>query len=142
MPLEERNRTNCLITLKLRYNVWPQAFRQAAGHSRGVSARYARRVRILTLFFDMTGELADAESNLADLRKEVTNGRIIRAILDRAIARGEIDPDRLTPRIIALPTDLARHEMLMTFQPLSDEAIREIVEDIFMPLVSRNREDR
>ena len=71
------------------------------------------------------------------LRAEITNDRTIRAVLQRAIERGEVDPDRLTPRIVALPTDLARHEMLMTLKPLPDEVIGEIVEDIFMPLVQR-----
>lgn len=72
------------------------------------------------------------------VRERITNGRLIRTILDRGITRGEVDPDRLTRRVVALPTDLARHEMLMTLEPLSDEAIREIVDDIFLPLVCRD----
>jgi AcrR family transcriptional regulator len=97
------------------------------------------RPDLIRLFFDMTGDLADAKSNFADVREEITNGRIIRTILDRGIERGEVDPDRLTPRIVALPTDLARHQVLMTLEPLSDEVIREIVDDIFLPLVCRDR---
>jgi AcrR family transcriptional regulator len=97
------------------------------------------RPDLLRLFFDMTGDLADAKSSFADVRAEITNGRLIRTILDRAIARGEVDPDRLTPRIVGLPTDLARHEVLMTLKPLSDEVIREIVDEIFLPLVRRDR---
>jgi AcrR family transcriptional regulator len=100
------------------------------------------RPDLVRLVFDMMGDLADAKSNLADVRGEITNGRLIRTILDRGIARGELEPDRLTPRIVSLPTDLARHEMLMTLASLSDDVIREIVEDIFMPLVRRDREDR
>jgi hypothetical protein len=65
------------------------------------------RADLLRLFFDMNGELADAKSNLADVRKKVTNGRRIREILNRGVVRGEIDPGRLTARIVALPTDLA-----------------------------------
>ncbi|MGV1898086.1 TetR-like C-terminal domain-containing protein [Agrobacterium vitis] len=56
-------------------------------------------------------------------------------MLDRGVERGEIDPSRLTPRIVSLPTDLARHEMLMTLKPLSDEVILEIVEEVVLPLV-------
>ncbi|WP_239624237.1 TetR/AcrR family transcriptional regulator [Bradyrhizobium sp. I71] len=96
------------------------------------------RPDLLRLFFDMTGDLAEAKSNFADVRAEITNGRLIHTILDRGIERGEVDPGRLTPRIAALPTDLARHQMLMTLEPLSDEVIREIVEEIFLPLVRRN----
>jgi AcrR family transcriptional regulator len=96
------------------------------------------RPDLLRLLFDMSGDLVDAKSNFAKVRAEFANDRLIHAILDRSTARGEIDPDRLTPRIVALPTDLARHEMLMTFEPLSDEVIQEIVEGIFLPLVRRN----
>jgi AcrR family transcriptional regulator len=94
------------------------------------------RPELLRLIFDMGSDLADAKSSLADLKREITDGRIVRTILERGIARGEVDPDRLTPRIVALPTDLARHEALMTLEPLSDEVIREIVDDIFLPLVA------
>ena len=83
----------------------------------------------------MSGDLPAAKSRPADLRAEITNARTIRAVIQRGIDRGEVDPDRLTPRIVALATDLARHEMLMTLKPLPDEVIREIVDDIFLPLV-------
>jgi AcrR family transcriptional regulator len=104
---------------------------------RGLSSR--ARPDLLRLLFDTSGDLAAAKTRPADLRAEITNDRTIRAVIQRAIERGEVDPDRLTPRIIALPTDLARHEMLMTLKPLPDEVIREIVEDIFLPLVRRDR---
>jgi AcrR family transcriptional regulator len=103
--------------------------------------RLADRARpdLVRLLFDMSGDLAEVKTSLADVRAEFANDRLIRAILDRAIARGEVDPGRLTPRIVALPTDLTRHELLMTFEPPSDAAIREIVEDIFLPLVQPHR---
>ena len=94
------------------------------------------RPDLMRLLFEMTGDLSDMNSNIADVRAEFANDRLIRAILDRAIARGEIDPDRLTPRVVALPTDLTRHELMMTFEPPSDDVIRQIVEDIFLPLVT------
>jgi Tetracyclin repressor-like, C-terminal domain len=53
----------------------------------------------------------------------------------RGVERGEIDPERLTPRTATVALDLLRHEMLMTLQPVSEEAIAEIVDDIFLPLV-------
>jgi AcrR family transcriptional regulator len=97
------------------------------------------RPDLLRLLFDMTGDLAHAKSNLADVREAITNDRLVRTILDRGVRRGEVDPNGLTPRIVAMPTDLARHEVLMTLEPLSDEVVREIVEDIFLPLVGRDR---
>lgn len=90
---------------------------------------------LIQLAFDMSRDLADAGSNLTEVRRELTDGEPLRAILKRGVDRGEIDPNRLTPRISALPTDLARNEILMTRKPLSDEVIREILEDIFLPLV-------
>jgi AcrR family transcriptional regulator len=94
---------------------------------------------LIQLGFDMSRDLADAGSNLTDVRRELTDGEPMRSILKRGVDRGEIDPDRLTPRNISLPTDLARHEILMTLRPLSDEVIREIVEDVFLPLVRGDR---
>lgn len=91
--------------------------------------------RDLQLFFDMQKDLVAERSSFADIRARIVDGSQFHAVLGRAIERGEIDPARLTPRIASLPLDLARHEMLMTFQPLSDDAIREIVDDIFLPLV-------
>ncbi len=97
------------------------------------------RPDLIGVIFDMQKDLAEANSNLADLRAQVrtqiVGPDVMQAVLARAIERGEITADRLTPRIVALPTDLARHEILTTFAPLSDEAIREIVDDIFLPLV-------
>lgn len=95
------------------------------------------RPELIQLVFDMSRDQADAAS-LSDVRKELTDGEPMGSILKRGVDRGEIDPARLTPRNIALPTDLARNEILMTLRPLSDEVIREIVEEIFLPLVRRD----
>jgi AcrR family transcriptional regulator len=92
---------------------------------------------LIRLAFDMGRDLADAKSNLAEIRGEIIDGHLIRTIITRGVRRGEVDPERITPRIISLPGDLARHELLMTLKPLRDDAIREIVQDIFLPLVRR-----
>jgi hypothetical protein len=94
---------------------------------------------LIRLVFDMSGDLADANSSMADVRAEFVNNRLMSTILNRGIARRAIDPDRLTPRIVALPTDLVRHDLLMTLKPPSDDVIQEIVDGIFLPLVSRDR---
>jgi AcrR family transcriptional regulator len=104
--------------------------------------RMSDRVRpdMIRLVFDMQRDLADEHSNLADmrahLRAQIVEPDVMQTILGRAIDRGEIAAARLTPRIVSLPTDLARHEVLMTFEPLSDDAIKEIVDEVFLPLVS------
>ncbi|WP_371819015.1 TetR-like C-terminal domain-containing protein [Gluconobacter sp. P1C6_b] len=96
------------------------------------------RSKDLQLFFDMQKDLVAERSSFADIRARIVDGSQFHAVIGRAIERGEIDPARLTPRIVSLPLDLARHEMIMTFQPLSDDAIREIVDGIFLPLVRRD----
>ena len=98
------------------------------------------RPDMVRLVFDMQRDLADNHSNLAalraHLRAQIVEPDVMQTILGRAISRGEIAAARLTPRIVSLPTDLARHEILMTFESLSDEAIKEIVDQVFLPLVS------
>jgi hypothetical protein len=56
-------------------------------------------------------------------------------ILKNAEMRGEIKLEKISPRIISLPVDLLRYELLTTHEPVSDKIIYEIVEDIFIPLI-------
>jgi AcrR family transcriptional regulator len=99
------------------------------------------RPDLLRVFFDMVPDLAIAHSNLAELKAEIADRNLARhpvhEILERGVARGEVDPNRITPRVVALPTDLMRHEMMMTFAPITDDAIREIVQQVYLPLVTR-----
>jgi AcrR family transcriptional regulator len=105
--------------------------------------RLSERARpdMLALIFDMQRDLAATQSTWADIwataRAQVVGPTVMQTILGRAVARGEIRADRLTPRVMAVPADLARHEMLMTFKPLSEEAIAAIVDEVFLPLVRR-----
>lgn len=87
----------------------------------------------------LAGYFAEADSSYADLREQILAGRRSGRdeIMDRAVARGEIDPARLTPRIASLPFDLLRSEAMMTNRPVPPEVIEEIVDTIFLPLVSR-----
>jgi AcrR family transcriptional regulator len=63
-------------------------------------------------------------------------GSAVEQVISRAAERGEIDPARLTPRIIDLPFDLFRNEWMMTLKPVPDHVLRQIVDDIFIPLVT------
>jgi AcrR family transcriptional regulator len=77
----------------------------------------------------------------AELRDEFIGqrGSAVEKVVKRAVERGEIDPARLTPRIIDLPFALFRHEWMMTLRPVPDHALRQIVDDIFIPLVTTQR---
>ena len=61
--------------------------------------------------------------------------KIMMEILTRGVGRGEIAAEKLTPRLAALPIDLARHQLVLLQQPLSAQDIEEIVDRIFLPLV-------
>ena len=86
-----------------------------------------------------TGAWGGSSRSLADVRNEFLGGRtsLLDQVLDRAVERGELDPERLTPRVRAVAFDLFRHEVLMTQRPVADEVIDEIVDDVVLPLVRR-----
>jgi len=85
-------------------------------------------------YFDQTG------LSLAELRERALAGRptAIQTVLDRAAARGEIDPGRLSPRIASLPVDLVRHDLIMNRSPVPDPVLIEIVDNLFLPLLATN----
>jgi AcrR family transcriptional regulator len=58
-------------------------------------------------------------------------------ILERAAARGEVEPTQISPRVASLPVDLLRHELLVGGRSVTDATIVEIVDDVFLPLVQR-----
>ena len=98
------------------------------------------RTDVAVLFSIQMGQyFAETGTTLADLRTELLSGRRqpfgIDEVLRRGVERGEIDSDKVTPRIAQLPLDLMRHELLMTLQPVPEETVTEIVDDIFLPLV-------
>jgi AcrR family transcriptional regulator len=86
-------------------------------------------------FYQQTGR------SLADLRAFIQGDRdaVLEQIIERAIDRGEIRPEQVTDRIARVPVELFRYEILMTLQPLSDDAIEEIVDTIFLPLLESRR---
>ncbi|WP_019971403.1 TetR/AcrR family transcriptional regulator [Mycobacterium sp. 141] len=79
----------------------------------------------------------DTGTRIAELRDalEVQGGATMNKLIARAVARGEIGPDQIKGRVAQLPTDLLRHDVLVTLAPLTDQAIEEIVDTVFLPLV-------
>ncbi|WP_460943924.1 TetR/AcrR family transcriptional regulator [Okibacterium endophyticum] len=97
-----------------------------------------RRVGIATHMIASLGEFyRETGNSLATLRDTVAAGQesVMVPIVDRAVERGEIGPDKPTRRIIRLPIDLLRLELLMTSEPPTDDDIIEIVDTVFLPLV-------
>jgi hypothetical protein len=85
----------------------------------------------------MSEYFSETNMSLADLRARVLQGHhsLLDVVLARGIERGEIDRNKLTPRIASLPVDLLRHEILMTLKPVANAVIAKFVDDIFLPLV-------
>lgn len=104
--------------------------------------RQANEVRVglvVPLLTRLGGFYQQTGSSLADLETLVRGRRdaALDQAIQRAIDRGEIEPDQVTERIARLPVDLFRYEVLMTLRPLPDEAIEEIVDTVWLPLLER-----
>jgi hypothetical protein len=86
------------------------------------------------------GILSDAitiEEQHEDYLQQVkqTNIAVMMPVLRQAEERGEIATSALPERLITLPIDLSRHEMLLTGKPVTRAAIVQIVDDIYLPLL-------
>lgn len=79
---------------------------------------------------------AFTDVNLLEMNpaSEVIPG-VMRTILQRAAERGEIRSAQLPLRILKLPADLVRHEMVVLDSPVPEKVLSEIVDGIFLPLV-------
>ncbi|MBU3061881.1 TetR/AcrR family transcriptional regulator [Nocardia sp. NEAU-G5] len=104
-------------------------------------ANNARLDLATMLGVQLGGYYQETGRTLADMREALIGGHdhALDDVLAAGVERGEIDPDRLIPRIRALPMDLLRHHVLMTLEPMPEEGIEQIVDMIFLPLVRPTR---
>ncbi|WP_404713678.1 TetR/AcrR family transcriptional regulator [Sphingomonas sp. MMS24-J13] len=72
------------------------------------------------------------------LMKDTCDGALER-VLNRGVQRGELDRDRITPRILALPLNLLRYEVITTRKAASKKSIEEVVDTVFLPLVEKRQ---
>jgi AcrR family transcriptional regulator len=85
---------------------------------------------VLGAYFDESG------SNLSKLRDDALGQRhVARDIFDRAVSRGEIEQQYLTPRVVTLAFDLFRHEVLTTLRPVPLDVLDQILDDVVLPLI-------
>lgn len=93
---------------------------------------------LVTASLHIGAEVGAGPLAFADVRERLLPPRpaTVMSPIEAAVARGEIDPARLTPRLATLHFALFRHEVLFTGRPLTEEAIREIVDDIVVPLLT------
>lgn len=92
--------------------------------------------RLLGLIFEMSQDMAAEGTSFMDDRFQDFP---MKDVLERALSRGDVDKDRLTPRVVRLPFSLVMHEVVITVKQISDTAIAEIVDQTFLPLVTAHR---
>ncbi|WP_328668157.1 TetR/AcrR family transcriptional regulator [Streptomyces sp. NBC_00322] len=102
---------------------------------REINATHVQLVTVMSVH--LAGYYQETGRSPGDLRDPLATGRkeALDALFDRAFDRGEIKPELLTERIKSLPFDLLRHEILVTFAPVPDHVLEEIVDTVFLPLV-------
>lgn len=69
-----------------------------------------------------------------------TRDRLMREILDRAAARGEIEADTITPQVVGVAPALVDHYFLIHGTPIPDQVLTGIVDGILLPLLVRAAE--
>jgi AcrR family transcriptional regulator len=65
-----------------------------------------------------------------------SRNRLMREILDRAAARGEIRPAAITPQLVGLAPALVDHHFLMHGAPIPDDVLTGIVDNVLLPLLT------
>ncbi|MFI1994095.1 TetR/AcrR family transcriptional regulator [Actinoplanes sp. NPDC020271] len=97
------------------------------------------RFRLFTLLsvqlMDYFRESGSSFAQLRDTLRTPGQPNSLERIVARAVARGEVPDVPRPPRMISLPFDLFRHELLMTMKPVPDEAIVDIVEQLWLPML-------
>lgn len=94
--------------------------------------------RAAAVFSAMLGAYFDESTTTpAHLRDQLLDGRsrAMPQIIERAIDRGELG-GALPARVVNLPFDLLRHELIMNLGRVSEETIVDIVDSVFMPLAT------
>ncbi|WP_151526530.1 TetR/AcrR family transcriptional regulator [Serinicoccus kebangsaanensis] len=62
--------------------------------------------------------------------------RAMRVLVDRAVARGEVDALRVTDRRVEAGPALLRHHFITHGAPIPDHVVVEIVDEVVLPLLS------
>lgn len=130
--------------IKHTLNLVPREDPPDTGSLRGDLLAYLRRVNdsraeISSLLVAIIGAYhLETGRSFAELREEAFGERAARnldQVFDRAVARGEADPARLTPRVRSVAFDLFRHDLILTMRPLDDASMVAIVDEVALPLV-------
>jgi AcrR family transcriptional regulator len=112
----------------------------------------ALRTDVISLLQQVSAKMASALGGIlrgliAEMTRDPDFARMIRErvhtvgpatihiILERAVERGEVEPWILESRRATVAIDLLRNQFLLYGAPVEDEVIRDIVDDVYLPLV-------
>jgi AcrR family transcriptional regulator len=80
--------------------------------------------------------LADPEATRAARdHLESERNQIITTVLQRAVERGQVRPEALTPQVVSLAPSLVSHHFLLHGAPIPDRTINDILDHVVMPLM-------
>ncbi|TLS42866.1 TetR/AcrR family transcriptional regulator [Streptomyces montanus] len=100
---------------------------------------HAGRAHMITMMsVQLVDYFRDTSTSFSELREALlTPGRAtaFEIIVGRAVDRGELPDVPRSSRVVNLPFDLLRHDMLLTMRAVSDESIVEIVDEVWLPLL-------
>ncbi|UKD55537.1 TetR/AcrR family transcriptional regulator [Amycolatopsis sp. FU40] len=103
---------------------------------RKVNTERARMVVLLHIqLADYFRETGTSFSDLRDRLRIADQQSPFAALVDRAVKRGELTETPRPERVVNLPFDLMRHDMLMAMGAVPDSAIVEIVDKVWLPLL-------
>jgi AcrR family transcriptional regulator len=94
---------------------------------------------LMAIFSGLIGTHFDeVKATPRELRSALFGNRAnaVGAALERAVARGEIGTGAIPERVVAALYDLYRHEAIMTLTTIPDDVLEEIVDVVWMPLVT------
>lgn len=108
----------------------------AIGLLRNADVGRARMITLLSVnLVDHFHDTGTSFAELRDLLHPPEKATAFETIVSRAVQRGELPDVPRPPRVMNLPFDLYRHEVFMTMRPVSEEAITEIVDEVWLPLL-------
>jgi AcrR family transcriptional regulator len=89
--------------------------------------------------------LADIQSDperLRDIRDQIARAGVTPwlTVLTRAVSRGEVAPEVVTPRVATVAADLLRNEYALNgAKTIPSSVLDEIVDEVFLPLTTRGQ---
>jgi AcrR family transcriptional regulator len=120
-PLEVPDRADLRVELL-------EFLERASDRASGIAAAF-------TLF--SSEYFTDSSTVPKDLLAALIRGKTqpFSTILERAVKRGEIDPDKLVPPLSSLLSDLFRYHVIMNFSPPPPALRKAWIDTVFLPLV-------